>query len=128
RPRRGRGDLPDEFRTRARPGRPDAGSDLRSPWPGDASAPHADRTMASPSSGATSTMTQVADLVDWIEGFAPSRLAEEWDNVGLLWGDSLAPVARIMTCLTVTPATADEAIVGGAELIVSHHPILFRAV
>ena len=55
-------------------------------------------------------MTTVADVTAWLEQFAPARLAEPWDNVGLLWGDPTAPVQRVMTCLTVTPATADEAI------------------
>ncbi len=55
-------------------------------------------------------MTTVADVTAWLEQFAPSRLAEPWDNVGLLWGDPSAPVERVMTCLTVTPASADEAI------------------
>ena len=73
-------------------------------------------------------MIKVADLLQWIEAFAPRRLAEEWDNIGLLWGDPLGPVTRIMTCLTVTSETAAEAVADGAELIVSHHPVLFRAV
>jgi dinuclear metal center YbgI/SA1388 family protein len=73
-------------------------------------------------------MTTVSDLLDWVEAFAPQRLAEEWDNVGLLWGDPSTPVTKIMTCLTVTGGSASEAIDAGAELIVSHHPVLFRAV
>jgi dinuclear metal center YbgI/SA1388 family protein len=68
----------------------------------------------------------VADIVTWLERFAPRALAESWDNVGLLWGDPDGPVSRVMTCLTVTRATAAEAISEHAELIVSHHPILFR--
>ncbi len=71
-------------------------------------------------------MTTVADLASWLESFAPSRLAESWDNVGLLWGDPASPVSRVMTCLTVTPTTAAEAIDERAELIVSHHPVLFK--
>jgi dinuclear metal center YbgI/SA1388 family protein len=73
-------------------------------------------------------MTTVSDICSWLEQFAPSYLAEEWDNVGLLWGDPTATVPRIMTCLTVSPATAAEAIQEQASLIVSHHPVLFRAV
>ncbi len=73
-------------------------------------------------------MTTVADLTDWLEQFAPARLAEPWDNVGLLWGDPSASAERVMTCLTVTPASAAEAIRERAELIVSHHPVLFREV
>ena len=72
-------------------------------------------------------MTTVADLHAWLEDFAPSRLAESWDNVGLLFGDPASEVSRVMTCLTVTPRSADEAISEGAGAIVSHHPVLFKA-
>lgn len=71
-------------------------------------------------------MTTVRDVARWLDDFAPLRLAESWDNVGLLWGDADAVVRRIMTCLTVTNRSAREAIDEGAELIVSHHPVLFR--
>jgi len=71
-------------------------------------------------------MTTVADVTRWLEDFAPSRLAESWDNVGLLWGDSGAAIERVMTCLTVTTESAAEAVRERAGLIVSHHPILFR--
>jgi dinuclear metal center YbgI/SA1388 family protein len=70
----------------------------------------------------------VAEVVRWLEQFAPSRLAEPWDNVGLLWGDPAAEVGRVMTCLTVTRTTAAEAVDEQAGLIVSHHPVLFREV
>jgi dinuclear metal center YbgI/SA1388 family protein len=73
-------------------------------------------------------MTTVADVVRWLEAFAPTHLAEGWDNVGLLWGDPGAEVSRMMTCLTVTNRTAMEAVHERADLIVSHHPVLFRAV
>lgn len=73
-------------------------------------------------------MRKVHDLAQWMEEFASSRLAEDWDNVGLLWGDPAASVSKLMTCLTLTPTTAEEAARRGAELIVSHHPVLFRPV
>jgi dinuclear metal center YbgI/SA1388 family protein len=73
-------------------------------------------------------MTTVSEVTEWLEQFAPARLAEPWDNVGLLWGDPGAVVTGVMTCLTVTPVTAVEAIEGQASLIVSHHPVLFREV
>jgi len=73
-------------------------------------------------------MTTVADLAAWLEGFAPSRQAESWDNVGLLWGDPASEVARVMTCLTVTSRSADEAIAEGAGAILSHHPVLFKPI
>lgn len=61
-----------------------------------------------------------------MEKFAPMHLAEDWDNVGLLVGDRALPVERVMTCLTVTPETVDEAVQRRADLIVTHHPIPFR--
>lgn len=70
----------------------------------------------------------IADLLPHLETFAPLALAEAWDNIGLLWGDAAAPVTKVMTCLTVTPESAGEAIKEKAELIVSHHPVLFRPV
>ena len=73
-------------------------------------------------------MIKIADLAAWLEQFAPKALAESWDNVGLLWGDPRSEVARLMTCLTVTPETAREAIDDRASLIVGHHPILFRPI
>jgi dinuclear metal center YbgI/SA1388 family protein len=57
---------------------------------------------------------------------APLRLAEEWDNVGLLIGDRRAEVRRVMTCLTITPDVIDEAISSKADIIVAHHPLPFR--
>lgn len=71
-------------------------------------------------------MTTLADVTAWLDGFAPPRLAEPWDNVGLIWGDPAAAVAKVMTCLTVTRDTAQEAAGSGVGLIVSHHPVLFR--
>lgn len=71
-------------------------------------------------------MTRVADIAAFLEAFAPVALAEAWDNVGLLVGRAEDHVERVMTCLTVTPDSAREAIDEHANLIVSHHPMLFR--
>jgi dinuclear metal center YbgI/SA1388 family protein len=72
-------------------------------------------------------MPRVADITEFLNQFAPLSLAAEWDNVGLLMGDPSASVQKIMTCLTVTPQSAGEAVESQVNLIVSHHPILFRA-
>jgi dinuclear metal center YbgI/SA1388 family protein len=72
-------------------------------------------------------MPTIQTIAAFLEEFAPSRLAAEWDNVGLLVGDSRAAVARVMTCLSVTPASAAEAVRGRADLIVTHHPLPFAA-
>ena len=73
-------------------------------------------------------MPTIADLTTFLEAFAPLRLAAEWDNVGLLLGDQADACSRVMTCLTVTPESAAEAIERRASLIVTHHPIFFRPV
>ena len=65
-------------------------------------------------------------VADFLERFAPTHLAEEWDNVGLLVGDRRRPLQRIMTCLTLTEKSIDEAVDKAADLVVSHHPLPFR--
>jgi dinuclear metal center YbgI/SA1388 family protein len=73
-------------------------------------------------------MLTVAAVVDYLDQFAPGQLAAAWDNVGLLLGDRDGPVHNLMTCLTLTSETAAEAVEAGAQLVVTHHPILFRPV
>jgi dinuclear metal center YbgI/SA1388 family protein len=73
-------------------------------------------------------MPTVDSIIRYLEDFAPPALAAEWDNVGLLLGDRAAQAAKIMTCLTVTPQSAAEALAEGVNLIVTHHPILFRPI
>ena len=73
-------------------------------------------------------MPTVAAVVEFLERLAPPALAADWDNVGLLLGERTAEVRRLMTCLTVTPDSAAEAVAEGAGLVVTHHPILFRAI
>jgi dinuclear metal center YbgI/SA1388 family protein len=70
----------------------------------------------------------IADVADFLEAFAPLQLAEEWDNVGLLVGDRRSPARRVMTCLTLTQDVAVEAVERQADLVVTHHPLLFRPV
>jgi dinuclear metal center YbgI/SA1388 family protein len=71
-------------------------------------------------------MPLVDDIARYLDQFAPPGLAESWDNVGLLAGDRSRPVGKLMTCLSITPASASEAVRQGADLIVSHHPLPFR--
>jgi dinuclear metal center YbgI/SA1388 family protein len=73
-------------------------------------------------------MQTVGTVVQFLNRLAPPATAAEWDNVGLLLGDADAEVRGVMTCLTVTPESAAESVEAGAQLIVSHHPVLFRAV
>lgn len=71
-------------------------------------------------------MLTVSEVVEFLQDYAPLALAEDWDNVGLLVGRHTQKAARIMTCLTVTAATAAEAIEERADLIITHHPLPFR--
>src|SRR5438874_3332505 len=73
-------------------------------------------------------MASVGTIVEYLDQFAPSHLAADWDNVGLLLGDRSGSVQRIMTCLTVTPEVVREAVESKVQLIVTHHPILFRPI
>ena len=71
-------------------------------------------------------MTALREICEFLDTFAPLQLAEDWDNVGLLVGDPDRSVGRVMTCLTVTPASVAEAVEDGVDLIVTHHPMPFR--
>ena len=73
-------------------------------------------------------MTSLQQIINFLRRFAPVELAEEWDNVGLLVGVKAGNVSRIMTCLTLTPDVAREAIEKQADLVVSHHPVMFRPI
>ena len=72
-------------------------------------------------------MTSLEAVCTSLARIAPLRLAESWDNVGLLVGDRRQFVTRIMTCLTITPNVVDEAIDQQADLIIAHHPLPFKA-
>jgi dinuclear metal center YbgI/SA1388 family protein len=69
---------------------------------------------------------KVRDVADMIEEIAPRNWAAEWDNVGLLVGDAAAEVRNVLLCVDVTTDVLTEAKERGAELIVAHHPILFK--
>ena len=73
----------------------------------------------------TITVQAVADALN---RFAPPRLAEEWDNVGLLVGEPRSEVKRVLVCLDASLSAIERAIEIGAEMIVSHHPMLFRPI
>jgi len=68
----------------------------------------------------------VFDVASWLERLAPTPLAESWDAVGLQVGDGRAAVRRVMTALTVTEDVVRQAKERDVDLIVAHHPLLFR--
>jgi dinuclear metal center YbgI/SA1388 family protein len=68
-------------------------------------------------------------LADWIavvDGCYPEAHAAGWDNTGLQVGDPEDEVHGVLVCLDVTEATIDDALAQGADLILAHHPLLFR--
>ena len=71
-------------------------------------------------------MAAVQEIYNAIDGFAPFKRAEHWDNVGLLVGDSAAEVTGILLSLDMTADTLDEALAHGCNLIVTHHPVIFE--
>jgi len=73
-------------------------------------------------------MTSIDRVIAELESIAPLRLAAEWDAVGLLVGTRRESVDRVMTCLTLTPIVAREAVRERADLVVTHHPLPFRPV
>lgn len=69
----------------------------------------------------------VGSLAEFLNQLAPLSLSEDWDNTGLLVGDVEQSVSKVMTCLTVTEDVVSEAVKESVDMIVSHHPMLFRA-
>lgn len=61
-----------------------------------------------------------------IEEDFPKSLAVDWDNVGLLVGDEEAEIRKVLINLDVTDAAVERAVKEGADLILTHHPLLFR--
>ena len=67
----------------------------------------------------------VKDVTRVIEEFAPLSIQEKWDNSGLCIGSADAPVTSVLLGLDCTPELVDEAIECGADMIVTHHPLIF---
>ena len=69
----------------------------------------------------------VGDILSLIDDMAPFDTQAEWDNAGLLAGAPGKPVTKVLAALDVSVPVIEEAIKLGAELILTHHPILFHA-
>lgn len=68
---------------------------------------------------------KVKDIIKVIEDFAPLSNQEKWDNSGLCIGSENAGVNSVLLGLDCTPGLVDEAIACGADMIVTHHPLIF---
>jgi len=71
-------------------------------------------------------MAAVKDVLTYVESLAPRYMKMDWDNVGLLCGRKTQPVTKILVALDPFEGVCREAANWGAELIVTHHPIIFR--
>ena len=70
---------------------------------------------------------KLKEIIAALERLAPPRLQEEWDNSGLQVGFPEAEVSRVLVCLDITEAIVDEVVAKQCNMIVSHHPLLFKA-
>ena len=73
-------------------------------------------------------MARLADLIAVLDEWFDPRWAEPWDAVGLVCGDPVEPVERIMLAVDAVPETVEEAIAGRAQLLITHHPLLLTGV
>lgn len=71
-------------------------------------------------------MTTVGDILSFMETLAPAAMKMDWDNAGLLLGSKSTPVTKILVALDPFEGVAEEAIGMDAQLIVTHHPLLFH--
>ena len=71
-------------------------------------------------------MTTVNDILNFVETLAPRAMKMDWDNVGLLCGCRKTPVTKVLVALDPFEHVCQEAAEWGAELIVTHHPLIFR--
>ncbi len=69
---------------------------------------------------------QIKDLINYLESIAPSSYQESYDNSGLIVGDYKQTVKKALVSLDCTEAIVDEAIATGCDMIISHHPIVFK--
>ncbi|MDO4744359.1 MAG: Nif3-like dinuclear metal center hexameric protein [Clostridia bacterium] len=73
-------------------------------------------------------MVRLSKIMEELEVLAPSSLKCPWDNVGLLVGDESQKISRVFVCLDITSQNVKAAVEFGADLIISHHPLILEPV
>jgi dinuclear metal center YbgI/SA1388 family protein len=86
----------------------------------------ADSGIAGAESTGSGTAATVADVLAVLEGAYPLDWAEDWDRAGLVLGERDAAVTRVHLAVDPTLAVAREALDAGAQLLITHHPLLLR--
>lgn len=69
-----------------------------------------------------------SQIINMLESFCPQAAAESWDNPGLLAGDDQREIKKIYIALDATSAVVDQAIKFGADLLITHHPLIFSGI
>lgn len=72
-------------------------------------------------------MARVSDFYTYVDSLSPFSMQEKWDNSGMLVGDENIEVTRAAVVLDITKEAVEYASQIGAELIISHHPVIFTA-
>ena len=73
-------------------------------------------------------MIKIRDIIHHLEQIAPLVYQEEYDNSGLVIGDPSVPVTGVLICLDVTVTVLQEAKAKDCNLVIAHHPIIFRPI
>lgn len=73
-------------------------------------------------------MPKIKEIIEHMEDWAPPAFQESYDNSGLICGDVQAEVKGVLCTLDCTEAVVEEAVAKNCNLIVAHHPILFKAI
>ena len=71
---------------------------------------------------------KVGDITRALEAFAPLSIQESWDNSGLLIGSPEDPVKGVLVGFDCTPELIDEAVEKGCDMVVTHHPLIFKGI
>lgn len=71
-------------------------------------------------------MVKLSKILDFLNSFAPSYLAEDYDNVGLLVGDKDKEIKKVLITLDADETVVKDAIDKGCDLVISHHPLIFK--
>ena len=71
-------------------------------------------------------MIRLSKIIEELEIVAPSSLKCSWDNVGLLVGDENQKINKVFVCLDITNENVQAAVTFGADLIISHHPLIME--
>lgn len=71
---------------------------------------------------------RIKDLLECLDAWAPFSTQESYDNAGLVLGDEGMLVDKVLVCFDLTPEVVLEAVAGGAQAIISHHPPIFHGI